>query len=206
MKNEKFFSITDEELKAYSTEITMQFVEPTPDIIITSKLNVNYTKPTSDTNLVVDKFFNDICCNNHELVILLYCIIGCACCATNKFHKTFVFYGKGGNGKGTFFDIVKEIVGDPAGSMSLKQLSNDKFAPAYILGKTVNICDDERITNKIDTEIIKSLFAEGWVNGQVKYGHPFDFKPVATFLIVQILQLILMILQMQLKEDLLLFL
>lgn len=161
----------------------MQFVEPTPDIIITSKLNVNYTKPISDTNSVVDKFFNDICCNNHELVILLYCIIGCACCAMNKFHKTFVFYGKGGNGKGTFFDIVKEIAGSSAGSINLKQLSNDKYGPAFLLGKTVNICDDERITNKIDTEIIKSLLAEGWVNGQVKYGHPFDFKPVATFLI-----------------------
>lgn len=49
----------------------MQFVEPTPDIIITSKLNVNYIKPPSDTNSIVDKFFNDICCNNHELVILL---------------------------------------------------------------------------------------------------------------------------------------
>ena len=161
----------------------MQFIEPTPNIIITSKLNVNYTKPTSDTNPIVDKFFNEICCNNHEIVILLYCIIGYACSATNKFHKTFVFYGKGGNGKGTFFDLVKEIVGAPASSMSLKQLSNDKFAPAFLLGKTVNICDDERITNKIDTEIIKSLLAEGWVNGQLKYGHPFDFKPVATFLI-----------------------
>lgn len=68
--------------------------------------------------------------------------------------------------------------------MNLKQLSSDKFAPAFLLGKTVNICDDERITsNKIDTEVIKSILSEGWVNGQIKYGQPFDFRPVATFLI-----------------------
>ena len=45
----------------------MQFIEPTPDIIITSKLNVNYTKPTSDTNPddYIDNLINAI--ETHQL-------------------------------------------------------------------------------------------------------------------------------------------
>lgn len=68
--------------------------------------------------------------------------------------------------------------------MGLKQLSNDRFAPAELFGKTVNICADDRITSsKIDTEIVKSCLSEDPVNAQIKYGQPFKFNPVATFLI-----------------------
>lgn len=68
--------------------------------------------------------------------------------------------------------------------MSLRQLTNDRFAPAELLGKTVNICADDKITSsKIDTEIVKSCLSEDPVNAQVKYGQPFKFSPVATFLI-----------------------
>lgn len=63
-----------------------------PDIIITSKLTVNYVPHLFDSNKVVDKFFYDICKGVLELIILMFRIIGVCCCATNKFHKTFVFY------------------------------------------------------------------------------------------------------------------
>ena len=91
----------------------------------------------------------------------------------------------GGNGKGKFFDIVKAIAGEALyNCVSLKQLTNDRFAPAELFGKTVNICADDKITSaKMDTEIIKSCLSEDQVNAQIKYGQPFKFKPVATFLI-----------------------
>lgn len=68
--------------------------------------------------------------------------------------------------------------------MSLKQLTNDRFASAQLLDRTVNICADDRITSsKIDTETVKSCLSEDPVNAQNKYGQPFVFRPVATFLI-----------------------
>lgn len=163
----------------------MELMPFSPDIIITSKLTVNYVSHLFDSNEVVDNFFNGISLYNPEMVVLFYRIIGVSSCATNKFHKTFVFYGNGGNGKGKFFDIVKALVGkDLYNCVSLRQLTNDKFAPAELLGKTVNICADDKITSsKIDTEIIKSCLSEDPVNAQVKYGQPFKFSPVATFLI-----------------------
>lgn len=63
-----------------------------PDIIITSKLTVNYVPHLFDSNEVVDIFFNAICKGDPTLIILMFRIIGVCCCATNKFHKTFVFY------------------------------------------------------------------------------------------------------------------
>lgn len=163
----------------------MELMPFSPDIIITSKLTVNYVNHLFDSNEVVDNFFNEISLYNPEMVVLFYRIGGICCCATNKFHKTFVFYGNGGNGKGKFFDIVKALVGkDLYSCVSLRQLTNDRFAPAELLGKTVNICADDKITSsKIDTEIVKSCLSEDPVNAQVKYGQPFVFSPVATFLI-----------------------
>lgn len=102
-----------------------------------------------------------------------------------NFIKLSFFMVIGGNGKGKFFDIIKAIVGDDLyNCVSLKQLTNDRFAPAELFGKTVNICADDKITStNIDTEIIKSCLSEDFVNAQIKYGQPFKFKPVATFLI-----------------------
>lgn len=70
----------------------MELKNFSPEIIITSKLNVPYVSHLSDHNELVDKFFNDITLADSELIVLLYRIIGLCCCATNKFHKTFVFY------------------------------------------------------------------------------------------------------------------
>lgn len=161
----------------------MEFMPFSPDIIITSKLTVNYVPHLFDTNEEVDNFLTTIAPAGS--VVLFYRIIGISCCATNKFHKTFVFYGNGGNGKGKFFDIIKALVGeDLHNCISLRQLTNDKFAPADLLGKTVNICADDRITSsKIDTETVKSCLSEDPVNAQIKYGQPFKFRPVATFLV-----------------------
>ena len=163
----------------------MELIPFSPDIIITSKLTVNYVNHLFDSNESVDNFFNDISQYNQSVIDLYYRIIGISCCATNKFHKTFVFYGGGGNGKGKFFDIIKALVGyDLYNCVSLKQLTNDRFAPAELLGKTVNICaDDKIISSKIDTEIVKSCLSEDPVNAQIKYGQPFKFNPVATFLV-----------------------
>ena len=73
----------------------MEFKPHSPDMIITHKLNLNYVVPPYANNEVVDKFFDDICSGNKEKIELLYRIIGCSCCSTNKFHKTFIFHGKG---------------------------------------------------------------------------------------------------------------
>lgn len=64
-----------------------------PDIIITSKLTVNYVSHLFDSNYVVDNFFNSICKGDQGIIDLMYRIIGVSCSSTNKFHKTFVFYG-----------------------------------------------------------------------------------------------------------------
>lgn len=163
----------------------MEFMAFSPDIIITSKLTVNYVNHLFDSNEVVDPFFMTLSQGDKSLSDLYFRIIGVSCCATNKFHKTFVFYGNGGNGKGKFFDIIKALVGyDLYNCASLKQLANDRFAPADLLNKTVNICADDRITSsKIDTEVIKSCLSEDSINAQIKYGQPFKFTPVATFLV-----------------------
>lgn len=71
---------------------TLELMPFSPDIIITSKLTVNYVPHLSDSNEEVDNFFNAICLNNKNMIVCMYRIIGVSSCATNKFHKTFVLY------------------------------------------------------------------------------------------------------------------
>ena len=76
--------------------LTMNFIPFTPDIIVTSRVNAEYVPyDISSTNPLVDKFFDDITCHNKDLELLLYEIIGYACCRTNMFALSFIMLGNG---------------------------------------------------------------------------------------------------------------
>ena len=67
----------------------------TPDIILQSRINASYIKYDDNaTNEVVDKFFEDITCNNKELIDFLYAIIGYSCYRSNDFQIAFVLKRK----------------------------------------------------------------------------------------------------------------
>lgn len=79
-------------------------------------------------------------------------------------HKFFYLVGEGANGKSTLIHIIQAIVGrDNYSSASIHQLSGNRFAPAVLEGKMVNLSEEsggsDLYSEQLD--IIKNLSAGG---------------------------------------------
>ena len=168
---------------------TLQLQDFTPDIVLTHKLNVDFVNPATvpdneDNIAFVEKVYNDWTNEDKELITLLdeltaYCgYRGC------DFHSFYLFSGLGGNGKSTYFKIVKAIVDSACMSMNLKELTTDKFAPVNLHNMTCNISADEMNLNILDTGNFKRLTGGDNVTVDKKYAPDrITFNPVTTFLI-----------------------
>lgn len=164
--------------------VTLNFMEFTPDIIITSRVNADYVEhDESSSNPVVDKFFSDITCGDKDKEILLYEVLGYCCCRTNMYHLSFILKGSGGNGKSTYFKIIKSLLGDSVASIRLKKVTTDKFASTSLYGKTCAIADDINNGKDVDTGLLKTLISGDGIRAEFKFENEFEFEPFATILI-----------------------
>lgn len=133
---------------------TLEVQNFTPDIILTHKLGVDFVNSCTaneDDIAFVNKFFNDLTLGDNELTTLLYELIGYCCYRNCDYHSFYLFSGAGGNGKSTFFKVIKSIVGSCCMNMNLKELTTEKFAPVNLHHMTCNISSDESNLNILDT-------------------------------------------------------
>lgn len=91
--------------------------------------------------------------------------------------KSFLLYGTGGNGKSTYEQILAAAY-DPAcvGHVSLKQLSNDHFAGALLVGAAINLAGE--VTNKSikDVEVFKLSTGTDGLTVRNPYGKGFSVQ------------------------------
>lgn len=126
----------------------------------------------------IEEFLNEIFpedCINLTEEFLGYLLI-----PTSKYQKSFVAIGKGGNGKGTFLNLVENLLGSKNVShISIHEIVEDKFAASNIFGKLANIYHDleERILQR--TGIFKTIVSGDPISAQEKYKNLFDFSPFA---------------------------
>ena len=153
---------------------TKELLEYSPKYIIKNKIPHNYN-PDAYHELL-DKTLNKICCNNHELRLLIEEMIGYTLFRRNELRKCFILTGNGKNGKSTLLDILKELLGkENISSVSLDEL-NDRFKTFQLDGKLANIGDD--ISNEYiqDNSTFKKLVTGEKVNVERKGRDPYDFK------------------------------
>lgn len=160
--------------------ISDEFLSFSREIIINNKINWNYN-PTAYSSLV-DETLNKIACNDKEVRMLLEEVIGYCMYRRNELGKAFILIGDKSNGKSTFLDMVKTMLGDEnIASLDLGELG-DRFKSAELFGKLANIGDDigdEFITN---ASIFKKLVTGDRINVERKGQDPFEFNNYAKFL------------------------
>lgn len=153
---------------------TKELLDYSPKYIIKNKIPHNYN-PDAYHELL-DKTLNKICCNNHELRLLMEEMIGYTLFRRNELRKCFILTGNGKNGKSTLLDILKELLGkENISSVSLDEL-NDRFKTFQLDGKLANIGDD--ISDKYieDNSVFKKLVTGETVNVERKGRDPYDFE------------------------------
>lgn len=159
---------------------TNEFTDFNPDYIITNKINYDYNPEAYSE--VTDKTLNKLACQDSDIRMLLEEVIGYTLYRRNELRKAFIMIGDKANGKSTYLDMIKTMLGeDNTCALDLKELG-DRFKTAEIFGKLANIGDDigdEFIPNPA---IFKKLTSGDRLNAERKGQDPFDFNNYAKML------------------------
>ena len=146
---------------------TMKLEPMTPDNLESIKINCNYD-PNAYSK-TVDEFF-DTATNGDKLIEqLLYEAIGYSMLKTNELQKAFILVGSGRNGKSTYLDLIKGVLGrENTTTVSFKDLANN-FRAAMLEGKLASLAGDISSQPITDSDLIKSISAGEDITIEQKY-------------------------------------
>lgn len=152
------------------------FSESNPSFIITNKIPWDYN-PAAESGLV-ESTLNKIACHNAEIRALLEEALGSCLYRSNTLGggKAFILTGEGANGKSTFLDMIKTMLGDEnISSLDLKELS-ERFKNAELSGKLANIGDDISSEYIPNASVFKKLVTGERIQAERKGQDPFEFN------------------------------
>ena len=157
-----------------------ELIDYDPSIIITNKINHNYN-PNAYSE-VVDKTLDKLSCGDKDLRLLMEETIGYTFYKRSELRKAFILIGEKSNGKSTFLDMIREVLGeDNTSSLDLKDF-NHEFKVANLAGSLANIGDDISDEFIVDTAMFKKIVSGDRVNTNKKFEKPFDFNPFCKLL------------------------
>lgn len=159
---------------------TNEFLQFTPNIILTNKINHNYNESAESD--VVDNVLNKLACNNNEVRELLEEVVGYCFYRRNELRKAFILTGDKSNGKSTYIDMIKTLLGEEnTTALDLKELG-DRFKTAELFGKLANLGDDIGDEFVSNTSIFKKVVSGDRINAERKGQNPFDFNNYSKFI------------------------
>ena len=164
--NNGVYDVVQNELKPFST-----------DIVITNKIPWNYTLDAYDE--LADKTLNKLSCGDVSIRALLEECIGYCFYRRNELGKAFILTGDKSNGKSTFLDVLKHILGDEnISALDLKELG-DRFSTSMMFGKLANIGDDigDDFLQGSQVSIFKKIVTGNRIKAERKGQDPFEFNP-----------------------------
>lgn len=153
---------------------TDEFEDFSPSIIVTNKINFDFNP--SAYSEIVDRTFDKLACNDKDVRSLLEEVIGYCFYRRNELRKSFILIGDKANGKSTYLDMIKTLLGDEnTCSLDLRELG-DRFKTAELFGKLANIGDDIGDDFIANPAAFKKLVSGESMNVERKGQNPFDFN------------------------------
>lgn len=148
-----------------------------PDFIITNKIEWDYNP--NAYNELADHTLDKISCNDESIRSLLEECIGYTFYRRSEIGKFFMLTGDGSNGKSTYIDLFKTILGEKnIVALELQELA-ERFKTAEMFGKLANIGDDIGDEFVANTAVLKKLATGDRLNVERKGQNPFDFNNYA---------------------------
>ena len=153
---------------------TEEFLDFNPDYIITNKIDFDFNPDAYYE--VTDITLNKLSCDEEEIRNLLEEAIGYCFYRRNELRKAFIMIGDKANGKSTYLDMIKSLLGDAnTSALDLGELG-DRFKTAELFGKLANIGDDIGDDFIPNPAIFKKLTSGDRLNAERKGQDPFDFN------------------------------
>ncbi|MFL2137841.1 phage/plasmid primase, P4 family [Desemzia sp. FAM 23991] len=148
-----------------------------PDYVFTNSIVTNYVENApKPSKMDVDKWLLSIADNDEDIVKLLWQVI--AECLNGNYTrgKYFILTGDGNNGKGTFQQLLINLIGlENVSSLKMKKIG-ERFAPYGMVGKTLNIGDDIEGTYIEDNSNVQSIATGDTITVEQKGKDPFSVQ------------------------------
>ena len=161
---------------------TKEMIPFSPEYIITNKIPWDYNENAYSE--LADITLNKIACDNADIRALLEECIGFCLFRQNELSKSFILTGDGANGKSTYLDMVKNVLGRMNYvSLDLDELS-EKFSTTTMYGKLANIGDDisdEFLQGKAISQF-KKIVSGNDIKAENKGQDVYFFKPTVKLL------------------------
>lgn len=146
---------------------TLEFKPMTPDNYESIQINANYN-PNAKSE-IVDEYFATATNKNKDIETLLFEAIGYSMLKTNELQKAFLLVGSGRNGKSTYLDLVKEILGrENTTAISFKDLANN-FRASAMNNKLASLAGDISSAPLTDSDLVKSIISGDEIMVEQKY-------------------------------------
>ncbi|ELH8542984.1 DNA primase [Staphylococcus pseudintermedius] len=146
-----------------------------PNYYITNIIDIDFDKDAQSD--LIEKFIKDISNEDEEVEQLIYEMIGYGLYRDNFLQVAFFYYSPGGNGKTTLLKLLHYFYSpENTTALSFNDL-NDKFKPANLQGKLVNIADDIDSNRIKDTGNFKIIVTGNYITLEFKGQDAFEFKP-----------------------------
>ena len=154
---------------------TDEFVDFTPDVIITNIIPFDYNKNAYDE--LTDVTLNRISCNDTCVRKLLEEMAGYCLYRRNELGKAFILTGSGSNGKSTYLNMIKHMLGKRNISVLDMKKLNDRFSTVMMYGKLANIGDDISDNFLDDSSEFKKIVTGETIDAEQKGQPKFEFDP-----------------------------
>lgn len=128
-------------------------------------------------------FLFEICQDDWDMVIYLQKIAGLFLSGRSDYQYLFFFYGKGANGKSTFFKVIQTILHDffislPIDILLTKNKSAaDEYHLARLKGARVVMASEIPSGRRMNESLIKDLTSNDLVTARNPYEKPFQYEP-----------------------------
>lgn len=132
----------------------------------------------------LDTFF----CGDNEMIEYVQRVIGLAAIGKVYVEALIIAFGKGCNGKSTFFNTVAKVLGSYSGVLSADALTsnrvrNIKPEMAELKGKRLVIAAETESGQRLSTSAVKQLCSTDRIYAEKKYKDPFSFMPSHTLVL-----------------------
>jgi putative DNA primase/helicase len=146
-------------------------------MVITNRIEWDYNPNAYSEE--TDKTLDKIACSDKQIRMLLEEAAGFCLFRRNELGKAFILTGSGSNGKSTYLNMLKHMLGKQnISSLDLKKL-DDRFSTVMLFGKLANIGDDISDEFIMDASTFKKIVTGETIDAEQKGQPKFEFEPYA---------------------------
>jgi len=155
--------------------------EPRREDYITKRASVSFNPDATCPNWV--SFLKTIMDGDKELILYIQKMMGYMMTGDTREQCIFIAYGTGANGKSTFANILKALLGDyclttPAETLMVKRYSGGATPDlARLRGARLVLSSEPEEGSRLAESLVKQLTGQDTITARSLYCNPFEYRP-----------------------------